>query len=380
MSNASKHLVTYKFRLYPSQNQTELLNVTLLKCKRIWNELLEVKTLLYKECNFSLTRTDLQTYIKENIDTSNIHSQVAQEITFRMDKAFDSFFRRCKTKDKPGYPKFKSFVNSFTYPQSGFKIIDKHHLKLSKIGILRFVQHREIVGKVKTCTVKKVSKHNPHWYVSFSVEQTDEQFFKNVSYLNNDAVGLDIGISSIYALSDGTTVENPKFLKEMQCKLRKAQRQLSRKHVGSKRWLKQSAIVAKIQEAISNKRQDFQFKHCHFLVNKYHIIVAENVSPKFMLKNRKLSKSAADAAWNQFFNILEYEAFKYQTIFGTVDAKNTTQLCSSCGTLVPKDLSVRVHSCPHCGLVIDRDVNAAINILLRASEREGFPLPVNLLK
>jgi putative transposase len=375
------HIVNYKYRLYPNKEQTKKLEATLYTCKYIWNELLSVKSEVYQECNVSVNYCDLDVYITQILKSTlrtKVHSQVLQNVNKRLDKAFIRFFeqRNC------GYPKFKSFISSFTYPQFGFKILSdgkSNKVKLSCIGNVKFIYHRPIIGKIKNCTIKKVSKYNPHWYVIFSVEQTDDQFFKTSSNHNNNAVGLDIGIKVAYALSDGTIEDNPHFLKKSKCKLRSAQRKLSRKVKSSSNYKKQNVVIAKIQEHIANKRSDWQFKQANRLVNLYHIIAAENISPKFMLKNHRLAFSATDMAWSSFFNKLEYEAYKYRTIFGTTAAQNTSQLCSHCGAIVEKDLSVRVHICPYCKTILDRDVNAACNILLRASKHKGFPSSVNLL-
>ncbi len=261
------------------------------------------------------------------------------------------------------YPKFKSIrqYRSFTYPQSGFKILSKK-LKLSKIGEVKTIFHREIVGKVKSCTIK-VNASN-QWFCCIVVEQTEEEFCQK-SKADMVAVGIDVGIKTFASLSDGTVIENPRFLSKSLKQLKRVQRRLSRKKKGSKNRNKQRNKVAKIHQRIKNQRRDFHFQIANRLVNTYDVIAIEKLSPKFMIQNRKLARHASDLGLSQFFEILEYESAKFNTIVGKVDPKNTSQLCSQCKRIVSKDLSVRTHECPYCGFTCDRDINAANNIVDR---------------
>jgi putative transposase len=177
-------------------------------------------------------------------------------------------------------------------------------------------------------------------------------------------VGLDVGISSLLTDSEGNKVENPKFFREGEKELRRQQRSLSRKKKGSKRRYKAKERVAKVNEKIVNQRRDFLSKIALLYLKVYQTIYIENLNIKGMVKNGHLSKSISDVAWGMFFEILRAKAASAGREVIGVNPRNTSQDCSGCGTLVPKKLSVRIHKCPSCGLVLDRDENAAINLVL----------------
>jgi len=355
---ADKIIINYKYLLQPTKQQRSSLWKTLQSCRHQYNEGLELWNECYECCKIGLNAFMLNEYFKNNYQ--NVHSQVKQNVNKRLETSFKSFFDK-RTK----YPKFKSKnqYRSFTYPQSGFKLINDKKIKLSGIGEVRFVYHRAIIGKIKTCTLK-LSKTNK-WFVIFSVEVEPDNFFETPNNKNTNAVGLDIGIKTFVSLSDGTQIENPKFLVASFKKIKRAQRKLSHKKKGSHNRKKQIIKLAKLHERVANQRKDFHFQTAHWLVNKYGLIAVEKLSPQFMIKNHKLANAATDIAISQFFDILTYEAYKHQTLVGQVDPKNTSQICSKCKQIVSKDLSVRTHNCPYCGFVCDRDVNAAINIVDR---------------
>lgn len=351
-----KIILNYKYILQPTKQQKSSLWKTLQSCRYQYNEGLELWNECYECCKIGLNAFMLNEYFKDKY--LDVHSQVKQNVNKRLETSFKSFFDK-RTK----YPKFKSKnqYRSFTYPQSGFKLINDKKVKLSGIGELKLIYHRPIIGKIKTCTLK-LSKTNK-WYVIFSIEVEPNNFFEGPNNKNTNAVGLDIGIKTFASLSDGTQIENPKFLVKSFKKIKRAQRKLSHKKKGSHNRKKQIIRLAKLHERVANQRKDFHFQTAHRLVNNYGLIAVEKLSPQFMIKNHKLAKSASDIAISQFFNILTYEAYKHQTLVGQVDPKNTSQRCSKCKQIVSKDLSVRIHQCPYCGFVCDRDVNAAINIV-----------------
>jgi putative transposase len=362
-------LITYKYRLYPNKKQESLLWSTLGVCKGVYNLGLSWSIEKRKE-HISINRFDLINYVSTLKKTpekqwiNNIHSQVLQNVSDRIMKSYNMYF---KTKNE--LPKFKSMFKytSFTYPQSGFKIIDNNRkLKLSGIGPVKLVYHRPIVGTIKQCTIK----HNKcnQWYACFIVEQTGKQFYKQPKETTN-VVGIDLGIKEFLVMSDGKYISNPHIYKKSLKKIQKLSRSLSKKKKGSKNRGKARLKLAKAHLKVYNQRLDFQYKITNFLVNKYIVIGLEDISPMFMLKNHHLAQAAQDMAWGSFRGTLQYMSNKYQTIIGLVDPKNTSQLCSKCGEIVKKDLSVRIHRCSSCGLVLDRDLNAAINILNRIPEQ-----------
>jgi putative transposase len=292
---------------------------------------------------------------------TEVHSQVKQDVIRRLGKSFDAFFRRCKNGEaKVGYPRFKGKkrYNSFTYPQSGFSISGKK-LKLSKIGEIKIVQHREIEGKIKTCTIRKDGKQ---WYVTFSVViENNVTPVEPVTF-----VGIDVGLNSLVTLSDGTHIDSPKYYRNTESELKRQQRNLSRKKKFSNNWKKQCDKVNTLHRKIRNQRNDFNHKLSKELVNTYDFIAFEDLNVKNMVKNSRLSKSIHDASWSNLIQITKYKAEEAGKFVELVNPCNTSQLCSNCGLKVKKSLAVRVHNCPHCGSVLDRDHNAAINILNRA--------------
>ncbi|MDD3160286.1 MAG: transposase [Candidatus ainarchaeum sp.] len=366
-----KIILNYKYLLQPTKQQRSSLWNILQSCRHQYNEGLELWNECYECCKIGLNAFMLNEYFKDKYQ--NVYSQVKQNVNKRLETSFKNFFDK-----RSKYPKFKSKnqYRSFTYPQSGFKLINDKKIKLSGIGEVKLVYHRPIIGKIKTCALK-LSKTNK-WYAIFSVEVEPDNFFELPNNKNTNAVGLDIGIKTFASLSDGTQIDNPKFLVNSFKKIKRAQRKLSHKKKGSHNRKKQIIKLAKLHERVTNQRKNFHFQIAHWLVNNYGLIAVEKLSPQFMIKNHKLAKSASDIAISQFFNILTYEAYKHQTLVGQIDPKNTSQICSKCGKIVLKDLSVRTHQCPYCGFVCDRDINAAINIVDRVPDE--FKQKYNFLR
>jgi len=356
---------TYKYRLYPTKQQATKLADTLESCRILYNSALEQRKLAYRQFGVSLCRLNQQAELLEIKDYfpeyRQIYSQVLQEVILRVDRSFQNFFRRLKTNEKPGYPRYKGrgWYDSFTYPQSGFSLSDNskgsQRLKLSKIGSIKIKLHRAVKGKIKTCTIKRELNN---WYVCFSCEVKPELLSET-----HKSVGVDVGIEKYAALSDGILIENPRFLRQSESKLKHEQRCLSRKKKGSNSRIKQRERLTKLHHKIKNQRNDFLHKESRKLVKNYDVIVLEDLRVKNMVKNHHLAKSISDAAWAKFTEYLSYKAESAGKKVVFVNPRNTSQICSGCGETVKKSLSVRVHKCPFCGLILDRDVNAAINIL-----------------
>ena len=366
-------LKTYKYRIYPTKSQAEKLADTLKSCRVLYNCALEQRKVCYKQFGVSVRRLDQQAElleIKEYFpEYKKIHSQVLQEVILRVERSFQNFFRRVKSGDKPGYPRFKGrgWYDSFTYPQSGFSLSDNskgnRKLKLSKIGKVKIKLHRVIQGKIKTCTIKReIDK----WYACFSCQVQPEILPKT-----HKDIGIDVGIKAFATLSDGTFIENPKFLRKSEAKLKHEQRLLSRKKKGSNSRKKQRIKLAKIHRKIRNQRNDFLHKESHKLVKSYDIIVFEDLRIKNMVKNHHLAQSISDASWSKFIDYTTYKTESAGRKVILVNPRNTSQTCSNCGVMVKKSLAVRTHKCPYCGLILDRDVNAAINILRRGTRPGG---------
>ena len=352
-------LKAYKFRLYPNEDQKYKLTCTLSVCKNLYNDMLSDRIVTYKEAGVGLSCFQQQSLLKYM--SLDIYQQVAQDVLKRLDRSFKAFFRRVENEETPGFPRFKSWnrYDSFTYPQRGFKIID-NKLKLSKIGEIKINQHRKIIGKIKTCTIKR---EVDQWYATFVVETPDKD---NQLKLIKEVIGVDVGLKDLVTLSSGDKVSPTKHYRQSESKLGIAQRKLSKKKKGSNNQNKQRLRVGRIHRKIKNQRKDFNHKLSRTLVNTYDVIVFEKLRITNMVRNSRLSKSIHDASWGQLIGFTFYKAEEAGKEVVLVDPKNTTQNCSKCGNGVPKDLSVRIHDCPYCGLKLDRDHNAAINIMQRA--------------
>jgi len=308
----------------------------------------------YDRCGIGLTYYQQAEQLKY-LDLG-IYSQVAQDVLRRLDKTFKAFFRRVKNGETPGYPRFKGYgrYDSFTYPQSGFKILEDGRLKLSKIGVIRMFTHREIEGKIKTCTIKR---DGDRWYASFSVELPDP-----VPKAIMTSVGADVGITTLATLSDGTEIGNPKTLDKYDSKLRRAHRDLSRKKKGSNNRNKQKAVLSGIYRKVRNARKDYLHKASRMLVDTYDRIIFEDLQIKNMVKNHHLARSIHDASWGKLIEFTTYKAEEAGGVVELVNPRNTSKQCSVCGNIQSMPLSQRTYRCPDCGAVMNRDHNAATNI------------------
>ncbi len=353
-------LKTFKYRIYPTKKQIRIMNQWLEECRWLFNHFLaERKEAWEKEqrsINYHSQATSLPALKEQRPSLANVHSQVLQNVAVRIDLAFKAFFRRVKAGEKPGYPRFrgKGRYDSFTFPQSGFTL-DGNILRLSKIGNVKVVLHRPVGGRIKTCTIKRSSTGK--WYVMFSCEWEPTPLPEN-----NEAVGIDVGLHSFATLSTGEQIESPKFFRQEEKALAKAQRKLSKAEDTSERK-KRRKVVARIHERIAWKRQNFIHQHSHRIVNRFGIIAVEDIHVNRMVHNHCLAKSISDAAWSGFFQLLAYKAAWAGRQFVAVNPAYTSQTCSACGHRQKMPLSERVFECSCCGLVLGRDHNAARNIL-----------------
>ena len=369
---------TFQYRVFPTRKQTTTLEQTLTGCRWLYNHLLEQRKdswesekkglSCFDQCNtFKLLK-------KEHHFLEEIHSQVLQNVATRIDLAFKAFFRRVKSGETPGYPRFrgKFRYDSFTYPQSGFKLL-KNVVQLSKIGGVKIKLHRPIEGKIKTCTVRRTPTGK--WFVTF-VCDIDH---KPVEQPIEPAVGIDMGLESFATLSNGEQIENPRFFKKEEKALAKAQRKLSAQKKASKARAKARKIVARIHERITWKRHNFVHQESRKLVDRFNTVCVEDLSINDMQKDnfRCINKSISDAAWRMFLDCLRYKAAWAGSHCIQVNPAFTSQICSHCGTRQKLKLSDRVYHCSCCGLSLDRDVNAALNILTVGMHSLDRPLAVS---
>ncbi|MFQ6135629.1 MAG: RNA-guided endonuclease InsQ/TnpB family protein [Candidatus Hydrothermarchaeales archaeon] len=359
----------FKFRLYPNREQRAKLVQTLETCRILYNNALAERRVAWKKekrsINYHQQAVALPSQKESDPRLQEVHSQVLQDVLRRVDKAFRNFFRRVKNGEKPGYPRFKGKgrYDSFTYPQFGFAIVGKK-LCLSKIGEVNIKLHRSIEGTIKTCTIRR---DVDRWYACFSVELPDIAMKKEVKI----AAGVDVGITNIVALSTGEKIEPPKFLRKSEEKLAREQRRLSEKEKHSSNRKRQRLKVARVHRKVRDQRLDFVHKLSRSLVNRFDLIAFEDLRIKNMLRNHHLAKGISDASWFMLQSFTSYKAEEAGKHVVFVAPNGTSQECSNCEVIVEKGLSERVHRCPHCGLVMDRDVNSSINILKRVGQ--GLP-------
>lgn len=377
---------TYKYRVYPSKAQATILDKMLEECRWLYNKILETRKHSYEQDGIALGNYDTMTMIPrwkaDRPTLKQVHSQVLQNVNIRVDLAFQAFFRRVKarpegTHEEVGYPRFKGDgrYDSLCYPQYGNGArLDGSTLILSKVGSVKVKLHRELCGKPKTVCVRRSAGNK--WYATISCENT-----ANPLPDEPKRVGVDVGLQSFATLSTGEKIANPRFFKHEQDALAKAQRRMEKHAKGTPERAKKRRIVSRIFARIANKRTDFAHQISRQLVNRFGVVVFEKLAVADMMSNHrqvfgnKLNKNIADVAWSQLAQFTAYKAADAGRLFLQVDPRNTSKKCSRCGSLVQKDLSVRIHDCPHCGLVLDRDHNAAINILALGLQGVNAGLP-----
>ena len=345
---------TFKYRLYPTKLQITKMNNILELTRWVYNETLALRKKAWesekKPIGLYDTQKELTKWKEQKPELYGVLAQALQNAQVRVDLAFKAYFRRCKSGEKPGYPRFKGkgWYDSITYPQSGFRL-HPDGVYLSKIDRVKIVLHRPIEGKIKTCTIKRTSTGK--WYVYFSCEVERPKLFPNTGKI----VGIDLGLITYIQCSDGTKIDKPRFFKEEQKALVKIQQKVQSK--------KSKHTEALIHERIKNKREDFCHKASKKLVDKYDFIAHEDLSVKNLLEKKENSKNISDAAWSTLIQFMTAKAESAGRVIVTVDPRGTSQRCSRCGADVPKTLEIRTHHCPHCGFKTSRDLNSALEIL-----------------
>ena len=383
----------YKYRIDASKATAEKLQWVLDRARELYNAALaerkEAWRMAGKSIGYYEQKRDL-VEIKEEIrpEYQDIASHVLQDVILRVKRAYDNFFRRVKNGEKPGHPRFqgRNRYDSFTYPDgAGWKLEmvkepdekrgkGRGKLHLSKIGTVKVKLHREMAGKIKTLTIKR---ERQHWYAVFTCEVETKHL-----PVSHEDVGIDLGVTHFAALSNGKLIDHPRYFRHAEKKLARAQQAVSRKKKGSHRRAKAVKQLAKHHRKVRNQRRDFHHKASRQLVNSYQVIVFEDLQAKNLTKapapkqdeatgqylpngaaaKAGLNTSILDAGWATFTEMVSAKAAWAGRGVVFVNPKNTSQLCSGCGAVVKKDLSVRWHSCG-CGTGLDRDTNSAKLIL-----------------
>jgi putative transposase len=369
----------YKFRIVPTKEQEHQILNTFGCCRFVYNHYLDIRKKAFKgenkTFNYNACSSDMTALKKEKTWLKNVDSTALQSSIKNLDNAYKNFFRRVKTNSKPfGYPTFKSKKSnyqSYISKTVGKNIeVFENWVKLPKLGFVKCKISKKVEGRIISATVSR----NPadKFFVSICCTNVNIQKLPKTG----KTIGLDLGIKSLLVTSDSEFFENHKYLRKSEKKLIKLQRSLSRKSKGSNNRAKARIKVAKHHERIANQRNDKLHKISIELVKKHDIICTETLKIKNMIKNRKLSKSIADASWGEFLRQLTYKCKWYGKICQKIDKFfASSQICNNCGEKNPnvKDLKIRNWICSKCNESHDRDVNAAKNILA-----EGLQILKNL--
>jgi putative transposase len=380
---------TFKYRLYANKETEKKLFWTRARCRELYNAALSERRDAYKYAGKSITYYDQQNDLPEikhelRTEYEEIAAHVLQDVLRRLDKAFKAFFRRVKNGEKPGYPRFqgRDRYDSFTYPDGAGWKLEGNTLHLSKIGSVKIKLHRAVQGKIKTLTIKR---EVDQWYASFSCEVDDPLPLSR----SIEDVGIDLGVSHLATLSNGEMIEHPRHYRKAKKTLEKRQQALSRKKRGSRRRQRAKNMIGRAHRKIRNQRRDSLHKASRALVNRYQVLVFEDIKIGNLTRKPKakqdeqgtylpngaaakggLNTSILDAGWGMFVEMCAVKAVEAGRTLLKVSPRFTSQICSGCGTVKKKDLSERWHSCD-CGTELDRDVNAAVNILARGKQLLG---------
>lgn len=358
--------LTFKYRLKPTKAQRTQLEQTLELCRSVYNSTLAVRKNAYEREGKSLSLYSTQQLLPQwkslATDLKQVHSQVLQNVQMRVDLAFQAFFRRVKAGEKPGYPRFKGKgqYTSLTYPQYGNGVsLHERTLTLSKIGDVKVVMHRPVAGEIKTVTVQRSAGK---WYACLSCE-VEPQLLP----VSTEIVGVDLGLKTFAVLSNEDKIPRERWMKQDAKDIARLQRKKEQHPKGSAERQKVVKALNHAYQRANNRRNNFAHQESRKLVNRFGLIVFEKLDIQDMQANGNtvINRNMADVAWGRFVQYTAYKAESAGRGVIQVNPRGTTQECSGCGALVPKDLSVRVHDCPHCGLKLDRDLNAALNILGR---------------
>ncbi len=330
--------------------------------RHLYNTALELRVTAWQRARVSLSRYQQEAALKDIRaafpEYAAIHSHVLQDVLARLEKTYQAFFRRLKSGEKAGFPRYqgRDRWHSFTYKEFGNgATLDNSYLVLSKIGRVAVRWSRPIEGTPKTVTI---SREADGWYACFSCADVPVQPLPETG----QETGIDLGIEAFATLSDGARIFSPGWYRKAERALKIAQRRDSRRKKGSHRRRKAVVLLAKAHQTVRRQRQDFHHKTALAIVRENDTIYHEELQTANMLRNHHLAKSIQDAGWSQFLSILSYKAACAGRSVVPVPPAYTSQICSGCGVVVQKGLSMRWHACPECGASLHRDHNAAKNI------------------
>jgi putative transposase len=376
--------MTFKYKLMPTPEQERMLATVVWRCRELYNAGLQERKAAWEKCGvcvtFAMQSAQLPGIMEVRPEYRDISAQVLQDVLHRLDKAFAAFFRRVQAGERPGYPRFQGTdrYDSFTYPQVGAHggaALDGRVLTLSKIGRICLRLHRPLEGTPKTVTV---SREADGWYACISCAEVPAVPLPSTGC----ATGIDVGLKVFLITADGEPIDNPRYYRTAERALRTAQRRVAPRKKGSRRRRKAIALLKRTHQTVQRQRRHFHHTTALDLLRAYDTIYLDNFQVRNLVRNRSLAKSISDAGWAAFRTILTAKAGCAGRQMMAVPPAYTSQDCSGllpdgsrCTQRVAKSLSVRTHVCPSCGLVLDRDENAALNIRRAWQARQARTWP-----
>lgn len=362
-------MITYKFRLYPNDQQKDTISNWLSVCCKVYNRCLQTRKEAWENEKENVTNYDchkLLTGWKKEFGWSHIYAHCLIDACDRLDRAYKSFFRRCKSGETPGFPKFKSwrYYDSFTYKNKNAAIkLKTKSIHFPKIGEIKAKLHRQIQGNIKTTTVKR-DKVGKYWVTIVT------DFISPAAPTPPYAVGIDLGIVNFATLSDGTVIKNPRTLNQHLTRLRKCHAKLEKTKKGSREREKVKRSLNRIYGKITNVRNDFLQKLTSKLSESYSLIAIEDLNIKKMVEESNktgLNRAISDVSWGKFILLLEQKCLKTGCTLIKVDPAYTSQTCSQCGYCnADNRITQSDFECLSCDFEENADYNASINILNKA--------------
>lgn len=359
---------SFRYPLKPTKAQEAILESWLGRCQRLYNAALEQRITAWRMSGKGVSLYDQFKELTElrrcDRDYAETPCDILRDPLRRLDRAYKAFFRRVKAGEKPGFPRFRSRdrYDALAFPAgTGDRHPSRGSVFVPLLGLVKFHEYREREGEIKEVRIKRTAKR---WWVVFvcDIGAAPEKREINLDRI----VGIDLGLYSFVTLSNGEKVENPRYFRKGQDVIARRSRALQTKKKGSASWCRAKRLLGRAHEHVRNQRLDFARKLAAILFSRFDVVVHEDLNVQEMAssqdKGKGLRKSIHDAAWSCFISVLVSKAECAGTYTIGVDPRGTTQRCSGCDKVVRKDLGDRIHECV-CGLRIDRDWNAALNIV-----------------